>query len=338
VPGFGGSHFWNAETVYGSISRVAILLVSSAALALAAGGALAQIYPSKPVAFVVPFGPGTGNDIIARILAQKVSESWGQPMVVTNRPGATGGIGLEIAAKAAPDGHTIIIASTSLIINQHLSKARPDIVRDFAPVSLAGTLPYVLVVPEALPARSMKELVAMAKARPGKLNYTATIGGLAHFLGEMLKSAGDVDIVLIPTKLSSESEADILSGRTEIWFTTVASALPHVKAGKMRILGITGDKRASMLPDVPTMSEAGFPTLDASAHFLILAPAGTPKPVVSALNREIVKAVESKEVKDRLVAAGVEPTTSTPDELGTLIRNEVARWGKIVKETGIRVE
>ena len=320
------------------ITRIAIFVLSTAGFGLATGVALAQSYPSKPIAFIVPFGPGTGNDIIARIIAQKVSESWGHPLVVTNRPGATGGIGLDIAAKSAPDGHTIIIASTSLIINQHLSKARPDIVRDFAPVSLSGTLPYVLVVPDALPAKSLKELVAMAKSKPGKLNYTATIGGLAHFLGEMLKSAGGIDIVLIPTKLSSESEADILSGRTEVWFTTVASALPHVKAGKMRILGITGDKRASMLPDVPTMTEAGFPTLDASAHFLILAPAGTPKPVVAALNSEIVKAIDSKEVSDRLLAAGVEPRSSTPEALDMLIKSEVARWGKIVKETGIRVD
>jgi tripartite-type tricarboxylate transporter receptor subunit TctC len=320
------------------ISRIAMLVWSAAGFGLVAGDARAQSYPNKPIIYIAPFGPGSGNDVIARIVAQKVSENWTQPVVVENRPGASGGIGMEVAAKAPPDGHTIVIASTSHILNQFVSKVRYDIVKDFAPVSLTGSLPYVVAVTNSSPVKSMNELIAIAKSSPGKINYAAIIGGVPHFMGEMLKSARGLDIVMIPYKSTTDAEVDVISGRVEIWFTTMASALPQVRGGKVRVLGVAGEKRAAVLPEAPTMAEAGLPTLDVSVGFFILTAAATPRPIVNALNREIVKAIDAKDVRDRLAAAGVEPKSSSSEELDALLKGEVARWGKIIKESGIRLE
>jgi tripartite-type tricarboxylate transporter receptor subunit TctC len=287
---------------------------------------------------VVPFGPGSGNDVIARIVAQKVTENWSQPVVVENRPGASGGIAMEVTAKAPPDGHNVVIASTSHIVNQFVSKVRYDIVKDFAPVSLTGALPYVLAVTQSSPAKSMNELVTLAKSRPGKMNYAAVPGGVPHFMGEMLKSARALDIVMIPYKSTTDAEVDVISGRVEIWFTTLASALPQAKGNKVRVLGVSGDKRAVTLPDVPTMAESGLPSVDVIVGFYFLTAAATPKSNVTALNREIVKAIDTRDVKDRFAAAGVEPKSSSVDEIDALLKSEVARWGKIIKDSGVRLD
>lgn len=302
------------------------------------GGAHAQGYPKRPIAYIVPYGAGSGNDVIARIVARKISENWGQQIVVVNRPGATGAIGLEHTANAQPDGHTMVIASTSQIINQHISKVRYDFMRDFAPVSLSGTMPYAVVVLNTFPAKSMKELVAMAKASPGKLNYTGTIGSIAHFMGEMLKSSGGVDIVMVANKLSSEAEVDVLAGRIEIWIATMSAALKYAKSGRVRVLGVGGGKRSAELPDAPTMAEAGFPRLDVVAAYYILTPARTPVAINQVLNTQFVKAIADKDIKDRLMAVGVEPTSSSPQELEAWVKSDFAKWGKIVKETGFRLE
>jgi tripartite-type tricarboxylate transporter receptor subunit TctC len=320
------------------ICRIAVLLLAAAGFGLAGGNAHAQSYPNKPITFIVPFGPGSGNDVIARIVAQKVSENWTQPVVVDNRPGASGGIGMELTAKARPDGYTVVIASTSHILNQFVSRTRYDILKDFSPVSVTGSMPYVLAVTNSLSATSVNELVAIAKSRPGKINYAAVLGGVPHFMGEMLKSARGLDIMMIPYKSTTDAEVDVISGRVEIWFTTIASALPQAKGSKVRILGISGDKRAAVLPEVPTMAEAGYPTVDVTVGFFFLTAAATPRPNVAALNREIVKAIDTKDVKDRLAAAGVEPRSSTPEELDALLKSEVARWGKIIKDSGVRLD
>lgn len=321
------------------ISRFILsVLAPVMALGLAAGQAPAQSYPSKPISFIVPYGPGTGNDIIARILSQKVGESWSQPLVVDNRSGAAGAIGTELAARAAPDGHTILIASTSQLINPYISKVRYDILKDFTAVVVPGTLPYLLAVPTASPAASIKELVAQAKAMPGKFNYAGSFGSVSHFMGEMLKTAGGIDIALITYKGTPDAIADVIANRVQIWFTTMATGTPLAKADKIRVLGVAGKKRAAVLPDVPTMAEAGYPTLDVSASFYVLAPAATPRPVVAALNREMVKALATQEVKDKLGAAGVEINSTTPEEAGTLLRNEVAGWGKVVRESGVEMK
>lgn len=320
-------------------SRMVVsLLAAAAAWNLAAGPALAQGYPAKPVSFIVPYGPGTGNDIIARILSNKVGESWAQPIVVENRSGAAGAIGTELAARSAPDGHTILIASTSQLINPFISKVRYDLLKDFTPVVVPGTLPYLLAVPKTSPAASIKDLVAQAKANPGKFNYAGTFGSVSHFMGEMLKSAGGIEIALITYKGTPDAIADVIGNRVQIWFTTMATGTPLAKADKVKVLGVAGKQRAAVLPDVPTMDEAGFPTLDVSATFYILAPAATPKPVVAVLNREMVKALGTREVKDKLAAAGVEFSTTTPEEAAALLKKQVAGWGKVVKESGVQMK
>lgn len=309
-----------------------------AAFGLAAEDASAQTFPSKPIAFIVPYGPGTGNDVIARLIAQKVSETWSRPMVVENRAGAAGAIGTEAAARAPADGHTLLMASTSQILNPFISKVRYDMLKDFAPVTVPGSLPYVLAVPEALPAKSVKELVALAKSRPGKVNYAGSFGSLSHFMGEMLKSAGGVDIALIAYKSTPDAVADVLGNRVEIWFTTMASAAPLAKTGKIRVLGTAGKQRASVLPDVPTFVEAGFPTLDVNAWFYVLTPGPTPRPVITALNREIAKALTAADVKEKMAVAGVDLLGTTPEEASAMLKNEVALWSKVVKESGVKME
>jgi tripartite-type tricarboxylate transporter receptor subunit TctC len=284
----------------------------------------------------VPYGPGSGNDVIARIVAKKIGDNWGYSIVVVNRAGATGGIALELTANAPADAHAIVIASTSQIINQHLSKVRYDFLRDFTPVALSGSLPYAVSVLKSFPVGSVKELVALARAHPGKMNFTGTVGSIAHFMGEMLKSAGGIDIVMIPNKLAAE--ADVLAGGIEIWFATLSTTLRQARPGKVKVLAVSGEQRSAELPNVPTMAQAGYPQASVVAGYFILAPAGTPKPIVDMLNGEIVRAIGDKEVRERLAAAGVEPTSSTPQELGALLKSEVARWEKIVKASGIRLE
>jgi tripartite-type tricarboxylate transporter receptor subunit TctC len=298
----------------------------------------AQAHPKRPIAYIVPYGPGSGNDVIARIEARKISENWGRQVVVINRPGATGGIGLEMTARAAPDGHTMVIASTSQIINQHISKVRYDFLRDFSHVSLSGTMAYSIVVLNTFPAKSLKELVAIAKARPGKLNYTGTVGSIAHFMGEMLKSAGGIDIVMISNKLAADAEVDVLAGRIEIWVSTLSTALRQAKTGRVRVLAVGGGKRSPELPNVPTMAEAGYPRLDVVAAYYVLTPAKTPQAYNDALNAQFVKAIADKEVRERLIAAGVEPASSTPQELAAIVKADVARWGQIVRESGFRLQ
>ncbi|MGZ5146922.1 MAG: Bug family tripartite tricarboxylate transporter substrate binding protein, partial [Burkholderiales bacterium] len=218
------------------------------------------------------------------------------------------------------------------------SKVNYDILKDFAPVIVPGTLPYVLAVPSASPAKSIKELVAFAKSMPGKVNYAGTFGSLPHFLGEMLKTAGGIDITLINYKSTPDAVPDVLANRVQIWFTTMASAVPLAKAGRVKVLGVAGNQRAVVLPDVPTMAEAGFPTLDVSASFYVLAPAATPRPVVAALNREMAKALASPDVKEKLAAAGVAEKSTTPEEASAMLKTEVAGWAKVVKESGVKME
>ena len=318
-----------------SLCLNALLLLSAS---MASMQSSAQAYPTKPITIIVPFGPGSGNDVIARIVGQKVAENWGNPVVVENRPGASGGIGMEFTARAAPDAHTIVIGSTSHIVNQFVSKVRYDILKDFEPVSVTGSLPYVVAVTQASATKSMNDLIASAKSRPGKLNYAAVPGGVPHFMGEMLKSARGLDIMMIPYKSTTDTEVDVIAGRVEIWFTTLASALPLARGGKVRVLGIAGDKRAATLPDVPTMAEIGLPTVDVTVGFFFLTAAAAPRSNIATLNREIVKAIDAKDVRERLAAAGVDAKSSSMDELDGLLRSEVARWSKIIKESGIRIE
>lgn len=310
-------------------------------IAAACGGAFtahAQNFPRKPITFVVPYGPGAGNDVIARILQRKVTENWGQTVIVVNRPGATGGIALETTAAAPPDGHTIVIGSSSQIVNQYLSKVRYDFLRDFVPATLSGTSAYAVSVLKSFPANSLKELIALAKAHPGKMNYTGTIGSIAHFMGWLIKTDARIDIVMIPNKLATGAEADVLAGRIELWIATVSTSMRQVRAGKVKVLAVSGDKRWTELPNVPTVTELGYPRANLVANYYIMAPVGISKPIVDTLNAEFVKALGDKEVRERLLAAGVEASSSTPEEAASLLKNEVVRWEKIVRESGIRID
>lgn len=317
------------------------LALSAVPFSVAVGAAFAQSYPARPITFLVPYPPGAGNDVIARILAQKMSERLGQSVVVENRVGATGGIATEMAAKSAPDGHTIIIASTSIAINSFVTKVSYDLVRDFAPVAIVGTLPYLLLVPPSVPARSISELVALTKAKPGEFNYASGgVGSVPHLLGEMLKKAGGVDIAPIHYKGTPEALSDVLGGRVQIWFTTMATALPQARAGKLKALGVGGAKRAPVLPSVPTMAEAGFPALDVEVWFAVLAPVKTPRSIVGKLNSEMTKILAMPDVRERLQGAGVEPGHGggQPEEIRAFIKNDTERWAKVIKESGIRLE
>jgi len=331
----GGERFmvsrWNAR-----ITIAAVLPM--AAFGLAAGPAAGQNFPNKPITFIVPYGPGSGNDLIARVISQKVGDSMGHPLVVENRSGAAGAIGTELAAKAPPDGHTILIASTSQTINPYVSKVSYDLLKDFAPVIVPATLPYVLAVPGASPAKSIKELVALCKANPGKFNYAGTFGSASHLMGEMLKSAGNVDIALVSYKSTSDAVADVVSNRIEMWFTTTATGVPLAKAGKVKIIGVSGKQRIAVLPDTPTMAEAGYPTLDVGVNFYILTAVKTPQSAIAKLNQDIGKALASKDVVDKLAAAGVDAKVTTPAEASTILKNEIASWGKVVKESGIKMK
>ena len=314
------------------------LICGPIALAACAGLASAQSYPARPISFIVPYGPGSGNDIIARLIAQKIGDGMGQPLVVDNRNGAAGAIGTELAAKAAPDGHTILIASTSQTINPYVTKVNYDLLKDFSAVIVPATLPYVLAVPSALPAKSIKELVALCKASPGKFNYAGTFGSASHFMGEMLKSAGGIDISLVSYKSTSDAAADVLANRVGIWFTTSATGVPLAKGGKVRIIGVSGRERLDVLPDAPTMVEAGFPALDVGVNFYVLTAAAAPKPAVARLNQEIGKATASKEVKDKLAAQGVDAKVTTPEEASAILKAEIAHWGKVVKDSGVKMQ
>ena len=293
-------------------------------------------FPSRPVTLIVPIAAGSAVDSVARVIAQKVGENWGHQILVENRPGASAAIGMEMAAKAAPDGYTLVIAGTSQLLSPLVSKVRFDILRDFTPVALSGSLPYVLAVPNTLPVKSLRELVDLAKSRPGKMNYAALTGSVPHFMGEAFKTARGIDVMMVPYNSTSDAQADVVSGRVEIWLTPMTTALPLLMSDRVKILGITGNSRSTALPDVPTMAEAGFPELDVNVGLFILAPVGSPKSIVTLLSNEIQKALDSKDVKTRLVTAGVEPVSSTPAELEALLKSESLRWSMIAKSSGFR--
>lgn len=322
--------FRAARSLFAAIVPVAVSFHGSLAAA--------QAFPVKPIQFIVPYGPGSGNDLIARTIANKVGDSMGHSLVVENRSGAAGAIGTELAARATPDGHTILIASTSQTINPYVTKVNYDLQRDFAPIIVPATLAYVLAVPASSEAKSIKELVALCKANPGKFNYAGTFGSASHFMGEMLKSAGKIDISLVSYKSTSDAVPDVIANRVGIWFTTTATGIPLAKAGKIRIIGVSGKERLPVIPDTPTMVEAGFPTLDVGVNFYILTAAKSPRSSVQKLNQVIGKALASQDVKDKLGAQGVDAKVTTPEEAATILRNEIAHWGRVVKESGVKMQ
>ena len=313
------------------------------ALVFAAGLAVAQApapaYPVKSVRLVVPSSPGGGTDILARVLAQKMSETFGQQFVVENRPGAGQVIGIEAVARSAPDGYTLLMAASAIVINEVLYAKPPyDTLRDFAPVTLGASLPNILVVHPALPVKSVRELIVLAKTRAGQLNYSSAGSGTSpHLSMELFRLMAGITLTHIPYKGSGPATVDLLAGQVQLSMPNVLTALPHIKGGKLRGLGVTSGKRATGLPDIPAIAET-LPGYEAIQWYGILAPAGTSRDIVGKLQAEIARILVLPEVKDRLAADGADAVGSRPDEFAAYIRAELAKWGKVVKTGGIKLE
>jgi tripartite-type tricarboxylate transporter receptor subunit TctC len=323
------------------IHKVLAVVVTFALAAIGPSQALAQAYPTKPVRLVVPFPPGGSTDIVARIVAQRLGERIGQPLVVENRGGAGGTIGTEAVAKATPDGYILGFASTSThaVAPAVYTKLGYDPVRDFAPISLVAVTPYLLVVSPKVDVKSLKEFVAYVKARPGKLNYaSAGTGSTTHLAMEMLKSAAGLFIVHIPYNGNGPAGTAVIAGDVEFLFGSLPAVLPHAKSGRVRPLAVGTPKRSPSLPDVPTVAESGFAGFDASLWLAIMAPAGTPGPVVDRLHKEIVAVVRSPDAAEALSKAGAEPITSTPTELANMVKDGVLKYAKAVKQAGVQPE
>jgi tripartite-type tricarboxylate transporter receptor subunit TctC len=317
-------------------------LVQAGALFAFAITALGQDYPQRAIRLIVPYPPGSGTDIVARVLGQRMSESWGQPVVVENRPGAGAIVGVDAVAKAAPDGYTIGIADTGpLAINPALYPKLPyEPVRDLAPVIEVAKLPFMLVAHPSLGVSSLGELIAAAKRRPGEINYASVGNGSAvHLATELLKKMAGIDLVHIPYKGSAPALNDVFAGTTPVMFVNLLSGLPHVKSGRVRALAVGTPKRLAALPGVPTISEAGVPGYEFQAWFGIIAPAATAREIVERLNQEIGRALAATPVRERLLGeGGMEPVGGTPEQFAALIAAEKEKWGRLVRETGARVD
>jgi tripartite-type tricarboxylate transporter receptor subunit TctC len=317
--------------------------VAFAALALLAsfpGAPLAQDYPSRPVRLVVPFSPGAGTDAISRILAQKMSESLGQQIVVDNRPGAGGTIGTEIVAKATPDGYTLLFSPASFAINPGLyRKLSFDTEKDFVPISVVASLPVVLAVEASVPARSVAELVALAKARPGQLTIaSAGNGTVFHLTAEMFKQAAGIDLVHVPFKGGAPAIAALVGGQVNMAFETSLTVQPHVKSGRLRALAVASARRAAVLSDVPTLAEAGYPGILAENWYGMYVPAGTPRDISARLYAELTRAVASPDVREKLGAQGAEIRENTPEQSAAFVKAEMAKWAKVIKDSGAKID
>jgi tripartite-type tricarboxylate transporter receptor subunit TctC len=310
-------------------------------LAIVAGAAFAQAYPTKPIRLVVPFPAGGTTDILAREVANRLTQSWGQAVVVDNRPGAGGNIGAELVAKSPPDGYTLLMGTVGThAINASLYAKMPyDHVKDFTPVILVAGVPNVLVINPALPINSVQELIAYAKANPGKLNFASSGSGTSiHLSGELFKVMAGVEVTHVPYKGSSPALQDLVGGQVQLMFDNLPSALALIKGGKLKALAVTSTVRAAALPDVPTMAEAGLPGFEASSWFGVLAPAGTPPDIVTRLNGEIAKWLATPEAKDKLLSQGAIAAGGPPEDFVKHIAAETAKWQKVVKASGAKVD
>jgi len=312
-----------------------------AAALLFAHCALAQApFPSRPIRFIVSFPPGGSSDLVARALAPRMSERLGQQVLVENRPGAGGNIGVDAVAKSPPDGHTIGLgAAGALAINPSLYPNMPfDPVKDLAPVSLLALIPIVIAAHPSVGASNVKELIAAAKSQPGKLSFGTTGQGSAmHLAGEMLNLMAQISMVHVPYKGSGPAAADLAGGQLPVAIVDLTSALPHIRSGRVKAIAVTGASRSITAPEIPTVAESGVPGFDAVGWFGVVAPAGTPAPVIARLNAEIVDGMKAPEIRERLLAGGAEPATSSAEEFGRFIRSEVPKWANVIKSAGVKV-
>lgn len=316
--------------------RIRQLLLSALLLALAAGVALGQSYPSKPVHMIVPFLAGGGVDALARALSQRFTEAWGQQVIVENRPGAGGNIGANVVAKAAPDGHTLLVASTGLSMAPSLYRKLPfDPLKDLAAASQIMSNYFVLVANPGMPA-SLKELIALAKSQPGKLNYGHTgLGGSPHLVGEMLRAAAGINIVLVPYKGDAQALFAMLANEVQMTFAPPATVVQMVKTGKLRALTVTGTSRSTSFPDAPTMTEVGFPEVTYVGWVGFFAPGGTPRDILNRISSETARALRMPEIVERLTSGGLDAAGTTPDEFAARYRADMARYAKIIRDANI---
>ena len=306
------------------------MLVALGAATLA-GPAGAQDFPTKPITIVVPFGPGTANDIIARQVAQEMMVTLGQSVVVDNRAGATGNIAADLVAKSKPDGYTLLIASMSNILNQVTGNATSDLIKDFAPVAFSGKLLYSMFVPNELPVKTVAELVELARKQPGKLNYAGYDGGVPQFLGEMLNRAAKINMVMVPYKSTTDALVDLMANRIQVWFTPIASGIPVEKARQARMIAVTGETRARVMPEVPTFKEAGYPDLTVEVAYFFLAAKGTPRPIVDKLSAAIDKALQNQKISEALLAQGIEEKRGGPGDVQDYLAGAMRRWADIAR-------
>lgn len=300
----------------------------------------AQVYPSKTIRVIVPYTPGAGTDTIARILAQKLGELLGQQIVIDNRPGAGGSIGTEIVARSSPDGYTLLFAPTSHAINPSLyPKLAFDTQKDFAPISVIASLPVVLAVEPALAAQTVKELVALAKAKPGQLTMASSGNGTVfHLTGELFKEAAGISFVHVPFKGGAPAVAALLGGQVSMTFETSVTLVPHIRSGKLRALGVASTSRIALLPEVPTLGESGYQTILSENWYGMYAPTGTPSEVISRLYAELDKGIHSPDVREKLAAQGAEIRENTPQQTAEFLTAEMAKWAKVVKASGAKID
>lgn len=319
---------------------LAALLLSAGLLPAGVAGERTAGYPSKPVRIVVPFAPGGGADLHARLIAPRLSERFGQPVVTDNRPAAAGIVGGEIVARATPDGHTLLLVTSSFAAHPATHRKLPfDIVRDFAPITLMVNSPLVVVVHPSVPAKSIGELIAHARANPNKLNYGSSgPGGPPHIAGELLKTLAKIDIAHVTYKGIGPALTALLGNEVQLTFSNTFVVQSHIKAGRMRALAVTSPQRSQAAPELPTVAESGLPGYEAGIWYGVLAPAGTPQSVIARLNREIVSIVRQPEIRDNIVAQGGDVVASTPEEFDKTLRQDIARLGRIIREAGIKPE
>jgi tripartite-type tricarboxylate transporter receptor subunit TctC len=300
-----------------------------------AGNAIAQTYPAKPIRIIV----GPGPDALARVIGQKLTDAWGQPVIIDQRGGGGGTISAEAVARAAPDGYTLLLATGTHTINPSMYKVSYDMVKDFAPVTLLASTPFILAVHPSVPASSVGELIKLAKSKPGALNYGSGGSGTPpHLATELFKTMAGVDMVHVPYKTVAAAITDLIAGQLQVMFTVGPAGLPQVRAGRIRGLAVSTAKRSSFAPDLPTVAESGLPGFDVFGWNGLLAPAGTPAPVIARLHGEIVKALQDREVNERIAGFGFEPVGNTPEEFGEFVKTDIARWAKVAKQSGARVD
>jgi len=300
----------------------------------------AQNYPIKPIRLIIPFAPGGGTDLTARAIAMKLTEAWGHTVVPDNRAGANGTIAVDIATKSPPDGYTLTMISSSHSVNSSLYKSLPyDLVRDLAPITQATSQPYALVIHPSVQAKSVKELIALAKAKPDTMTYGSSgLGGLSHLSGALFSSLAGIKLIHVPYKGGNPALNDVVGGQIQMLFSTLLQADTQLKAGRVRALAVTTKKRSPAAPELPTMQEAGVAGYEVAGWYGVLAPAKTPRPIIDKLNTEIVRILHSPDVQNRLAADGSEAVGSTPEQFGNHIKSEVAKWGKVIREAGIKAE